>query len=70
MTWLLILLGSLIVFTGCTEEDEWYFPAASSEMTDNGELPSENNEITEKIANLTEKDLIFLNQMINYINKK
>ena len=37
------------MFTGCTEEDEWYFPAASSEMTDNGELPSENNEITEKI---------------------
>ena len=28
------------------------------------------NEITEKIANLTEKDLKFLNQMINYINKK
>ena len=28
------------------------------------------DEITEKIANLTEKDLKFLNQMINYINKK
>lgn len=28
------------------------------------------NEISEKIANLTENDLKFINQMLNYINKK
>lgn len=41
MTGLLILLGSLIVFTGCTEEDVWYFPASETGTMENSEVPTE-----------------------------
>jgi len=49
MTRLLILLGSLIVFAGCTEEDEWYFPAFETETTEGMEVPSEAGDKTGKI---------------------
>ncbi len=49
-TWLLILLGSLIVFGGCTEEgEEWYFPATTTEIKEVNNLCEETEEYTEKI---------------------
>lgn len=50
MKGLLILLGGLIVFVGCTEEgSEWYFPATTTEMTEDKNLLQETKETAEKI---------------------
>ncbi len=49
MTGLLILLGSLIVFGGCTEEDEWYFPSVTNEMIANREQSLESEVTKEKM---------------------
>ncbi len=48
-TWLLFLLGSLMVFGGCTKEEEWYFPTATEEITEDGNLSAEKAEVSEKI---------------------
>lgn len=48
--WLLILLGNLIVFGGCTGEgEEWYFPTTTTEITEDRNLSIETGEITKKI---------------------